>query len=69
MPRYRRATRRSEHRVPADPDAGLGVAYILNKMGHHLVNGPREKELRDAVYRSVAKLGPVAKDTPVALVG
>jgi len=53
----------------ADPDAELGVAYIMNKMGHHLVNDPREKELRDAVYRSVAKLGPVAKDTPVALVG
>jgi hypothetical protein len=27
------------------------------------------KELRNAVYRSVAKLGPVVKDTPVGLVG
>jgi CubicO group peptidase (beta-lactamase class C family) len=42
----------------ADPDARLGMAYIMNRMGGYLVDDPREKALRDAVYRSVAKLGP-----------
>lgn len=42
----------------ADPDARLGMAYVMNRMGVHLVDDPREKSLRDAVYRSVAKFGP-----------
>ncbi len=42
----------------ADPDARLGMGYIMNRMGHHLVDDPREKALRDAAYRAVAKLGP-----------
>lgn len=42
----------------ADPDARLGVAYIMNQMGGYLVNDPREKALRDATYRAVAKFGP-----------
>ncbi|MGE4608537.1 MAG: serine hydrolase domain-containing protein, partial [Myxococcota bacterium] len=42
----------------ADPDARLGVAYIMNKMGSYLVDDPREKALRDATYRAVSKLGP-----------
>jgi CubicO group peptidase (beta-lactamase class C family) len=44
----------------ADPDARLGVAYIMNKMGVHLVDDPREKALRDATYRAVSKIGPGA---------
>ena len=37
----------------ADPDAHLGYAYVMNKMDFHLVDDPREKALRDAVYRGI----------------
>ncbi len=42
----------------ADPDARIGMAYVMNQMGSYLVDDPREKALRDATYRAVAKLGP-----------
>jgi CubicO group peptidase (beta-lactamase class C family) len=38
----------------ADPDARLGYAYVMNKLGFHLVDDPREKPLRDAIYRAIA---------------
>ena len=41
----------------ADPDAHLGYAYVMNKMNFHLVDDPREKALRDAVYRGIARVG------------
>jgi CubicO group peptidase (beta-lactamase class C family) len=40
----------------ADPDAHLGYAYVMNKLDFYLVNDPREKALRDAVYRAIARL-------------
>jgi CubicO group peptidase (beta-lactamase class C family) len=40
----------------ADPDARLGYAYVMNKLDFYLVNDPREKALRDAVYRSIGRL-------------
>jgi CubicO group peptidase (beta-lactamase class C family) len=38
----------------ADPDAHLGYAYVMNKMDFHLMDDPREKALRDAIYRAIA---------------
>src|SRR4029079_3715040 len=35
----------------ADPDARVGYAYVMNKMDFYLSDDPREKALRDAVYR------------------
>jgi len=40
----------------ADPDSRVGYAYVMNKMDFYLVDDPREKPLRDAVYRSIARL-------------
>jgi CubicO group peptidase (beta-lactamase class C family) len=39
----------------ADPDARLGYAYVMNKLDFYLVDDPREKALRDAIYRAMAK--------------
>jgi CubicO group peptidase (beta-lactamase class C family) len=40
----------------ADPDARLGYAYVMNKLDFYLVDDPREKALRDAVYRALRRL-------------
>ena len=40
----------------ADPDARLGYAYVMNKMDFHMFDDPREKALRDALYRSIRRL-------------
>jgi CubicO group peptidase (beta-lactamase class C family) len=39
----------------ADPDELLGYAYVMNKMDFYLFDDPREKALRDAVYRAIAR--------------
>lgn len=41
----------------ADPDARLGYAYVMNKMNYYMLDDPREKALRDAVYRAIARVG------------
>jgi CubicO group peptidase (beta-lactamase class C family) len=38
----------------ADPDARVGYAYVMNKLDFYLVDDPREKALRDAIYRAIA---------------
>jgi CubicO group peptidase (beta-lactamase class C family) len=39
----------------ADPDAHLGYAYVMNKLEFWLIDDPREKALRDALYRALAR--------------
>jgi CubicO group peptidase (beta-lactamase class C family) len=51
----------------ADPDARLGYAYVMNKMDFYLSDDPREKALREAVYRSIARLA--GKQPPVPTPG
>ncbi len=40
----------------ADPDAHLGYAYVMNRLDFYLTDDPREKPLRDEVYRAIARL-------------
>jgi CubicO group peptidase (beta-lactamase class C family) len=42
----------------ADPDARIGYAYVMNKLDFYLQDDPREKALRDAIYRAIARLRP-----------
>ena len=42
-----------------DPDADLGYAYVTNKFDFYLIDDPREKALRSAIYRAVARLSSV----------
>jgi CubicO group peptidase (beta-lactamase class C family) len=48
----------------ADPDARLGFAYVMNKLDFYLVDDPREKALRNAVYRAIARLGTASSVFP-----
>jgi len=37
----------------ADPDAGIGYAYVTSQMGTRLAGDPREEALRDAFYAAI----------------
>ena len=41
----------------ADPQAGVGYAYVLNRMGTYLED-PRDLALRTAMYRSIGETPP-----------
>jgi CubicO group peptidase (beta-lactamase class C family) len=36
----------------ADPEAGISMGYVMNRMGPHIADDPRKMALIDAVYRS-----------------
>ena len=40
----------------ADPDGRVGYAYVMNKLDFHLIDDPREKALRDALYGAISAL-------------
>lgn len=52
----------------ADPDARLGYAYVMNKLDFYLTDDPREKALRDAVYRGIARRRAGARALTPAMV-
>ncbi|MFF0062376.1 serine hydrolase domain-containing protein [Streptomyces sp. NPDC005279] len=37
----------------ADPEAGISLGYVMNRMGPHIADDPRKMALIDAVYKSV----------------
>src|ERR1700733_13628617 len=42
----------------ADPDTGVGFAYVMNRLGFHLWSDPRELPLRQALFRDVLGARP-----------
>jgi CubicO group peptidase (beta-lactamase class C family) len=50
----------------ADPDARLGYAYVMNKLDFWLIDDPREKALRDALYRAMTRLARSADSASIA---
>jgi hypothetical protein len=77
LPISQRLTRTSERALGApeaggsfgfaSPDAQLGSAYVMNKLDFYLQNDPREKALRDAVYRAIARITQRAEVETVSM--
>jgi CubicO group peptidase (beta-lactamase class C family) len=42
----------------ADPDTGIGFAYVMNRMGFHPWSDPRELLLREALFRDILGARP-----------
>jgi len=41
----------------ADPDTGVGFAYVMHRVGYHLID-PRERVLRDALFHDILRTRP-----------
>jgi CubicO group peptidase (beta-lactamase class C family) len=41
--------------VCADPESGLAMAYVMNKMGMNLVDDPRKMAVIASAYQSLAR--------------
>jgi CubicO group peptidase (beta-lactamase class C family) len=39
-----------------DQEKGIGYAYITRKMGYYGINDPREKSIREALYRAIERM-------------
>jgi CubicO group peptidase (beta-lactamase class C family) len=50
----------------ADPDEHVGYAYVTNKLDFFLFDDPREKALRDAIYRALRTAPRPSVDEPPA---
>jgi CubicO group peptidase (beta-lactamase class C family) len=46
----------------ADPEAGIGYGYVMNRTGSHLVD-PRDQALHTALYRSIGEPDPYREGT------
>jgi CubicO group peptidase (beta-lactamase class C family) len=46
----------------ADPDAQVGFGYVMNRMGLHIMNEPRARALREALYRCLSRLSSEARE-------
>jgi CubicO group peptidase (beta-lactamase class C family) len=42
----------------ADPDTGIGFAYVMNRCGFHLWSDPRELALRQVLFRDIVRARP-----------
>ncbi len=42
----------------ADPDTGIGFAYVMNRMGFSVWSDPRELAVRQALFRDVLDARP-----------
>ncbi len=42
----------------ADPDTGIGFAYVMNRMGFHPWSDPRERQLRHTLFRDILGARP-----------